>query len=196
MFRTYKTNINNIDQLRFFPKINGRVKLGDFSYINQDAEVRCWRPSLNASVEIGKYCSIGKCYFIIDGNHNPHFASTYPFKELWISSKAPENVLPKHIPIVENDVWIADEAFIYSGVTIHNGAIVAGNSVVTKDVPPYAVVAGNPAKVVKYRFDKNTIDRFQKVKWWDLSNKIVTNHLAPLIHNTEEFLDKAESFRK
>ncbi len=69
--------------------------------------------------------------------------------------------------IIENDVWIGAKATVMSGVTIHNGAVVAAGSVVTKDVPPYAIVAGNPAKVVKYRFTEEQIKKLLQISWWN-----------------------------
>ena len=76
-----------------------------------------------------------------------------------------------------NDVWIGMEAVILPGVTIGDGAIAAAKSVVTHDVPPYAIVAGNPAKVVKRRFDQRTIDRLLKVAWWDWPVDKITRNL-------------------
>ena len=153
LLRRYNlTNKNAEVKKVVLPKVNGILKLGKYSLASNEAEVRCWKGP--RTIQVGKYCSIGKCYFIIDANHNPNYASTFPFKELLVSWNAPINELVKNIPVVENDVWICDESYIHSGVTIHNGAIVAGNAVVTKDVPPYAIVAGNPAKIVKYRFDE------------------------------------------
>jgi chloramphenicol O-acetyltransferase type B len=174
--------------------VNGTLKLGDFSLASADAEVRCYRGP--RTISVGKYCSIGKCYFIIDANHNPSFASTYPFSELFISPRAPSNELKKSIPTVGNDVWIGDEAYIYAGVNIGDGAVIAGNSVVTKDVEPYSIVAGNPAKPVKYRFDEDIVKRYIEVKWWNLPDEIVAHKLAPHIDNPIKFLKLAENYKK
>jgi serine acetyltransferase len=69
--------------------------------------------------------------------------------------------------IIGNDVWIGMDATILSGVTVGNGAVIAAGSIVNKNIPAYAIVAGNPAKVVKYRFDQETIDKLQEMQWWD-----------------------------
>ncbi len=190
---TYKTKIHGIDQYRFFPRINGSFNIGKYTLLNNNAEVKCYK--FPKTVYIGKYCSIGKCYFIVDADHNPNYASTYPFKELFISPDAPFNEKKKNLPIVKNEVWIGDEAYIYSGVTIHDGAIVAGNSVVTKDVPAYAIVAGNPARVVRYRFDNDLIQKFLQVQWWELPDDIVHHKLASYIHEPEVFIEKALHYR-
>ena len=84
--------------------------------------------------------------------------------------------------IIQNDCWIANGVTIMGGVTVHNGAIIAAASVVTKDVPPYAIVGGNPAKVIKYRFDEQQIQHLQRIAWWDWSqDKIKKN--AELFHS-------------
>lgn len=172
------------------PTWYSKVELGDYSYMNDMADIQSFRtPQI---VKIGKYCSIGNCKFIIDGDHNINFASTYPFNEFGYSKDAPENKNIKYAPIIGNDVWIADGAIIYGGVTIKNGAVIGGNAIITKDVPAYAVVAGNPGKIVKYRFTPEIIDRFEKIKWWDLDHEFICNKLAPVMNNIEEFLLLAE----
>lgn len=78
--------------------------------------------------------------------------------------------------MIENDVWIGHDVTILRGVTIGNGAVIAAKSVVTKNVPPYAIVGGNPAKIIKYRFSKKIVQKLQNIKWWDWSiEKIVEN---------------------
>lgn len=188
------TRLYNINKSqKIFPRINGFFNTGRNSIVSSEAEVRCWRgPKI---VNVGKYCSLGRCYFIIDGNHNPSFATTFPFRELCINHSAPWNDLSKDIPVVKNDVWICDDAYIHAGVVINNGSIIAANSVVTKDVPSYAIVAGNPAKVVKYRFDDNIIARFNNIEWWDLPEDFIVSTLAPCIDDVEKFLLLAETYK-
>jgi serine acetyltransferase len=92
--------------------------------------------------------------------------------------------------IVENDVWIGAKATIMSGVRVSNGSIVAAGSVVTKDVPPYAIVAGNPAKVVKYRFNEEQIDKLLNISWWEWDEqKIKDNAILMWSTNIEDFID-------
>ena len=189
--RVYKTNRNGRIEHRFFPRVKGRLDIGKFTLANAEAEVLCWR--WPETVVVGKYCSIGKCFFVADGNHDPSFASTYPFAELGVCDDAPQNNLEKRVPVVGNDVWIGENAWIYSGVVVGDGAVVAGNAVVTKDVPPYGVVVGNPARLVKYRFDDDLIERYTRVKWWDLPDKVVSKRLAPHLKDPVKFLETAEA---
>jgi acetyltransferase-like isoleucine patch superfamily enzyme len=156
--------------------------------MNDAAEVICYRSP--CTIQVGKYSSIGKCRFIVDGDHNITFASTYPFHEFGYAPDARPNAHLKTIPRVGNDVWIGDYAVIYGGVNLGDGCVVAGNAVVTKSVPSYAVVAGNPAKIVKYRFDHKTIDQLMKVKWWDLPHEFICTQLAPVIDDVDEFLQR------
>lgn len=174
------------------PRWFSRVQLGEYTYMNDAAEVHSFRSP--QTVRIGKFGSIGACKFIIDGNHNTSFASTYPFREFGFSTQAPHNMPPQRPegPCVGHDVWICDGAVIYGSVIIGNGAVVAGQAVVTKDVPPYTVVAGNPAKIVKHRFDEPTVQRFEAVKWWDLPADLIHTQLAPVMDDVEEFLRRAE----
>lgn len=113
--------------------------------------------SLSDSLMIGSYCSISSdAHFLLGGEHQYCCLSTYPFKELLFNSEI-ESVSKGPI-ILADDVWIGCNALILSGVSIGQGAIVAAGSVVTKDVPPYAIIGGSPAKIIKYRFSKRVIE--------------------------------------
>ncbi|MBX3582334.1 MAG: CatB-related O-acetyltransferase [Rhizobiaceae bacterium] len=123
---------------------------------------------------IGKFCAIAEgARFIMNGaNHAMSGFSTYPFNIFghgW-EKGFDENTWHRELrgdTVIENDVWIGMEAVILPGVTIGNGAIVAAKSVVTHNVPDYAIVAGNPAKIVKMRFDEPTVDRLLAAAWWN-----------------------------
>ena len=123
---------------------------------------------------IGKFCSIacGAKFLFNSGNHKMASLSTYTFPlffEEWDLEK--ENVAQawdqKGDIIIGNDVWIGYEAVILSGVTIGDGAVIGCRAVVTKDIPPYTIVGGVPAKPIRKRFDEETIKELQKIKWWD-----------------------------
>ena len=145
--------------------------------------------------KIGKFCSIAdNLQFIIRGSHMINWVTTYPFQALW-NMDVPLNDLPPHSPIIiGNDVWIAENVKIKQGVTIGDGAILATECFVTKDVPPYALVGGNPAKIIKYRFTEEQIKDLLKIKWWDWEDEKI-KEIVPLLvsNNIDEFIKKAKN---
>lgn len=121
---------------------------------------------------VGKFCSISSdVKLLLGGNHRVDWVSTYPFSSF--SENFPEAALIKGHPATKgsitigNDVWIGMNVTILSGVTIGDGAVIGTHLIVTKDVPPYAIVAGNPAKIIKYRFDTSTIQALLALQWWN-----------------------------
>lgn len=144
-------------------------------------------------VLIGNYSSIGhRVKFILGMNHDAHKVSTYPFKEAFVAcSEEVVNSYKRvnhHQIVIGNDVWIGAGVTILSGVKIGNGSIIGAGAVVAKDIPPYAVVVGNPAKVIKYRFDKDTIAWLQKLHWWNWDAEYIRNHWQEM--------DDMQSFRE
>ncbi len=136
---------------------------------------------------IGKYCSIASGVQIAFGDHRTDTFTTFPFeakRRFW--EHVPRGVkdhISKGDVIIGNDVWIGSDVFIGSGVTIGSGAVIGAKSVVTKDVPPYAVLVGNPGRVVRYRFDPNIVEELLKLSWWDLSDELVDTLLPFLMSN-------------
>ena len=133
---------------------------------------------------IGKFCSIAaETRFLMNGgNHPTTWMTTYPFP---IFGEGWESAMPTAWPykgdtVVGNDVWIGYGSTIMPGVRIGDGAIVASCSVVTKDVPPYAIVGGNPAAVLRYRFDETTRERLLATRWWDWDIAEITRRLPAL----------------
>ena len=113
--------------------------------------------------------------------HRMDWVSTFPFYFQANIFKSSKNAYEKvGDTVIGDDVWIGSEAMIMAGVTIGSGAVVAARAVVTKDVPPYAVVGGNPAQVIKYRFDEETIAKLLMLKWWDWAEEAVKEAM-PLI---------------
>jgi len=140
-------------------------QIGDWTY---------GRPNIpwgdeGATVRIGRFCSFASGVTILVGSeHCIDWVSTYPFRILFERAKtlsSPSRT--KGDVVIGNDVWIGMDALLLSGVTIGNGAVIAARSVVTRDVAPYSIVAGVPARHVRFRFDPTTIEALQKIAWWD-----------------------------
>lgn len=141
-------------------------------------EVYTWG-AYNEKLEIGHYCSIAEgVKFLLGGNHYHHTFSTYPFKVLVM--KEEKEAWSKGPIIIGDDVWIGMDSMILSGVTIGQGAVIAAGSVVTKDVPPYAIVGGNPAKVIKYRFEPDIIDQLLQIDFSNLNDRFIQEHIDQL----------------
>jgi virginiamycin A acetyltransferase len=130
----------------------------------------------NSKLEIGSYCSIGPdVVFLLSSDHNGMHISTFPFKvKMGLSDYEAES---KGDILVEDDVWIGCRALILSGVHIGKGAIIAAGAVVTKDVPQYAIVAGCPARVIKYRFNDEIINKLKKINYQNLSDDFIKQHI-------------------
>ena len=159
------------------------LTLGAMSYIN-GLDFWCGGQKNIPNILVGRYCSLSReLLFIIGFNHNYKAITTYPkYGRSNISSKNPRQI------IIGHDVWIGHGATIMGGVKIGNGAVIGAKAVVAKDIPPYAIAVGNPARVVKYRFDEEMIRKFLAVKWWNWDrNKI--EQLIPQSGNMEKFLE-------
>lgn len=169
-------------------------EVGDFSYGKLNLK---WH-SKGAKLTVGSYCSFGEdITILLGGNHHTQRPTTYPFgafRKLWDLSKEHAEVhLTKGGVTIGSDVWIADGATVLSGITIGHGAVIATKAVVTKDVPPYAIVAGNPAKIVKKRFDDETIAQLLKLEWWNLPKDKVKKLIPHLLsEDIKKFISEAK----
>lgn len=156
-------------------------------------------PFVGDKLIIGRFCALAKgVRFIMNGaNHAMSGFSTYPFNIFGNGWEKGFDVSTwqeavRGDTVVENDVWIGYGAMILPGVRIGNGAIVAAEAVVSQDVPPYAIVAGNPARVVKMRFDEATVGRLQAIAWWNWPVDKITRNLDAIRGMDIERLEKAE----
>jgi len=159
------------------------MKVGAYTYGTENVAVLAWGEG--AKLEIGKFCAIGTGVSIfLGGNHRVDWATTYPFghihTDVFGGSEIKGHPATKGDVIIGNDVWIGTGVSIMSGVTIGNGAVICARSHVVKDVGDYEVVGGNPAKHIKFRFDKETIDNLLELKWWDMTVEEI-REMVPLL---------------
>ena len=149
-----------------------------------------------ATLRIGAFCSIANGVKIyLGGEHRTDWVTTFPFCILWESGHTLEgHPKTKGDVVIGNDVWLGAESVILSGVTIGDGAAIGARAVVTGNVPPYAIVAGNPARIVKNRFDDETISRLSKIKWWEWKDAKIDKALPMLLNDDiRKFMEFAES---
>ena len=174
---------------------NPNIIVGDFTYI-ADAEfeshVTHHYDFIGDRLIIGKFCQIAAgVEFVMNGaNHMMNAVTTFPFNMLegWDMEPPKTSDLPlKGDTVIGNDVWIGQNAVILPGVHIGDGAIIGANSVVGRDINPYTIVVGNPAKILRKRFDDEMIELLLRFKWWDKSTDEI-NELIPLLTCSE--LDK------
>ena len=167
---------------------NPNIIAGDFTYIADsefESHVTNFYPWSRDKLIIGKFCQIaaGVEFIMNDANHQMNAISTFPFYTLegWNMDAPLESDMPfKGNTVIGNDVWIGQNAVILPGVHIGDGAIIGANSIVGSDVEPYTIVVGNPARVLRKRFDEELIDLMLRLKWWDKSIEEIDS-LIPLL---------------
>lgn len=170
------------------------ISVGDFTYYdaplgaeNFEKENVPYQYSFSKEkLIIGKFCALatGVTFITSSANHKLDGFSTYPFGLMghgWEKEQDLSNLPNKGDTIVGNDVWFGYRSTIMPAVKIGDGAIIGSLAVVVKDVPPYAVVGGNPAKVLKMRFDDKTIDDLLKIKWWDWPIDKITRNIKAIV---------------
>ena len=215
MIRKFKnTKFSPIDRPMYYRSHDKTLKnfitLGKGTYVNGAVMNFNIQTTLNIpNILIGRFSSLSwNLLFTVGYNHRyKNVVSTFPFHQQKILNKffsqikdkenlsvpvACENTIAQNNNyqiIIGNDVWIGRGANIIGGVKIGSGAIIGTNAMVTKDIPPYAIAVGNPIKIIKYRFDENTIKKFMAIKWWNWDLKKILENI-PLMNNPEEFLDK------
>ena len=154
--------------------------IGRFSYIGKNDQLD--------NVEIGKFCSIGSDLKVVTATHpSKDFVSTHPAfysaQSRLVKSFAEEDIFVEHLSvngrnlIIGNDVWIGHDVRFIGGITVGDGAIIGTGALVTKDVPPYAIVGGVPAKIIRYRFNEEQIAFLLRFKWWDKDDEWLKEHV-------------------
>ncbi len=180
------------------------VEVGAYSYYDDPAGLGAFLDNilyhfafLGDRLVIGRFCAIaaGTRFLMNGGNHRLDAPSTYPFAIFggaWAT--APTGKFPNRgDTVIGNDVWLGYESTVLPGVTVGDGAVVAAKSVVSADVPPYAIVAGNPARVVRMRFSDADIARLLRIAWWDWDADRITAHLGAIGDGDVDALEAATS---
>lgn len=143
--------------------------------------------------EMGSFCSIASRVTIGGGRHPIEFVSMSPVflshKDSVKKKYSLHDYLPKIKTFIGHDVWIGEGAFIRAGVKIGDGSVIGMGSVVTKDVPPYSIYAGNPAKLIRKRFPEDVVNKMLEIKWWEWSDEKIME-FAPYFNEPETFLKK------
>lgn len=182
--------------------INPHIEVGDYTYYDDFADPHSFEknvlynfPFVDDKLIIGKFCSIasGAKFILNGGNHRIDRFTTYPFE---IFGNSWKHVQPDAYPnkgniVIGSDVWLGYNTVIMPGVNIGHGAIIGTCAVVTKDVPPYAIVGGNPAQVIRYRFDDETIHILLGIAWWDWEIEKITRNLSTICQTDIEKLRQA-----
>lgn len=168
------------------------VEIGDYTYYDDPEGPEAFRRNILYHFEftgdrlrIGKFCQLATgCKFMMNGaNHRTSGVSTYPFQifEAWRGRFESELDFPERgDTVIGNDVWIGYDALIMPGVTVGDGAIVGSRAVVTRNVPPYAVVAGNPARVVRKRYSDKEVEVLLSIRWWDWDREKISRNIEAL----------------
>ena len=197
----FKCNIHaSTDILLRGCKFEGKNSLGEHTYLSHTqlgyASYIGFGCEFSNTV-IGRFCSIGNNVRVVSASHPTNMVSTHPafYSKTFRFSYGNDVEFAEHIITennyeceIGNDVWIGDNVLIKGGVKINDGAVIAMGSVVLHDVPSYSIVAGVPAKVIRYRFDDSTISKLQQIEWWDRSVIWIKNK-APNFISVDKFID-------
>lgn len=178
-----ETNYSKLKKLRS----KGLLKIGRGTYGWQSMQIDYYQGNDDVRVTIGNFTSIGPNIRVITGGIHPiDWISTYPLRKYFNHKDKFKDGMPstKGDIVIGNDVWIGTEVMILSGVSIGDGAVIMSRSVVTKDVEPYTLVGGMPAKLIRKRFDDAIIDKLLELSWWDKSDEEI-EHLVDLLSSNK-----------
>jgi virginiamycin A acetyltransferase len=199
-----KFPVKDLDQIVYLNQVvtSPLIEIGDYTYYHdferpEDFEKKCVLyhfDFIGDRLIMGKFCAIacGARFIMSGANHSQIGFATYPFFIFgngW-EKQAPDDDHSTHKGdiVLENDVWLGYQATVLPGITIGDGAIVGAKSVVTRDVEPYTIVGGNPARVIRKRFDDATIDTLLRIKWWDWPVEKITANMKRILSGDRDWL--------
>jgi acetyltransferase-like isoleucine patch superfamily enzyme len=168
--------------IRAESEVGTNVTVGDYSYISGPR-------AYVEEASIGKFCSIARQTTIGVSGHDYNKVTTHPFiiDPFYGYVNSPVNEYQKPATVIGHDVWIGMNATVHRGVTVGHGAVIASDAVVTKNVEPYSIVAGNPARHIKYRFEPEVIEILLKIEWWNWSDSELKKFLLNF-HDVNKFI--------
>ena len=168
------------------------VTLGEMSYLIHGMVES---GGSDCSIVVGRYTSMAhRIVFLLGMNHDHNALTSYPLQIITGERSSLDRINPpaypanRHQILIGSDVWLGADAVLMGGVHIGSGAVIGAGAVVAKDVPPYAVVVGNPARIVRYRFDAETIAALLRIKWWNWRKDEISAHIPQFIHDLPAFI--------
>lgn len=172
--------------------IDKRVTIGAYTYGASPKTFLLFKES--DRVTIGRFCSIAYgAKIVASGEHNYKAVANFPFYAHYLNKGGERDTFSKGEVIIGNDVWIGARATILSGVRIGDGAVIGAGAVVTRDVLPYSIVAGVPAKFLKFRFSDEVVSKLLEIRWWDWSPDRLTGNIDDFYLDVNEFVERAKS---
>ncbi len=186
-------------------KLHGKsVIVGRFTYGARNIFIHTWEEP--ETLKIGRYCSIaGNIQVYMGGSHRTDWISTYPFgtvyRDYLKSLRVPGHPKSNGDVVIGNDVWIGHGATIMSGIQVGDGAVIGANAHVVSNVPPYAIVSGNPAQIIRYRFSDEVISLLMEWKWWEFSHSEIDGLVsdlcaAPAIQKLKELMETTKGWSR
>lgn len=177
-----KTTLSFAGNQVLVPPKNALVSVGKKTYGYEHLQIHSWDDS--TMIYIGNYCALAdNIHIYLGGNHKLDTVSTFPFKVP--NTKKPEMPLSKGDIKIGNDVWIGSHVSIMSGIKIGDGAVIAAHSHVVKDIKPYEIVGGNPARQIRMRFDSDIVRELLRIKWWNWSDSKVEANIGWITQNPQ-----------
>jgi acetyltransferase-like isoleucine patch superfamily enzyme len=182
--RRYQRKIDPVHALRRHLAVyvaEDRFEIGDYSY--GTPVIRKW--GRKSRLRVGKFCSIADgVEFILGGHHDMRRPTTFPLEEIFGEDRSADTTQFRGNIVIGSDVWIGINAIILDGVSIGDGAVVGAGAIVTRDIPPYSIAAGNPARVVRKRFPDEVAAALLEIRWWDLELPEIRS-LAPMMTSSD-----------